>query len=282
MIIGIIGLGRLGSLLCKAISKDFQVVAFDLNPINLKNLNPKNKNLKVASTLDDMAQADIIIPCVPISAFAPLIKQLAKILEENLKNNPKKKYLVADVCSVKGYPVKIMKKFLPRQVSILATHPMFGPDSAGDSFFARKLVLCPERISPKLYNAIKFYLLEQGLIIIETTPPHHDKEVARSLVLTHFIGRGLLKFGAKDLEIDTKGYRRLMRILSTVENDSWQLFIDMNKYNSYAKKVRLDFLKSLNLVHDSISLPLIDKNKAKSTKDLAKQRGKKAHGKKRK
>ena len=30
-------------------------------------------------------------------------------------------------------------------------------------------------------------------------------------------GKGLLDFGAKDLLIDTKGYRRLLRILSTVK-----------------------------------------------------------------
>jgi prephenate dehydrogenase len=65
------------------------------------------------------------------------------------------------------------------------------------------------------------------------------------LLLTHFIGRGLIEYGAKDLAIDTKGYRRLMRILSTVENDTWQLFLDMNRYNRFAQKSREDFLTAL-------------------------------------
>ena len=36
-----------------------------------------------------------------------------------------------------------------------------------------------------------------------------------------------------------------MKILGTVENDSWQLFEDMNQFNPYAKEVRESFVTSL-------------------------------------
>ena len=49
----------------------------------------------------------------------------------------------------------------------------------------------------------------------------------------------------EDHEIDTKGYRRLLKILQTVENDSWQLFDDMNSYNQFSKPTREAFRKSL-------------------------------------
>jgi len=126
---------------------------------------------------------------------------------------------------------------------------MFGPDSAADSLKDRKIVLCKVRIDNDKYEKIKEYLAKKNLIVIEVTPEEHDKEIAKSLLLTHFIGRGLIDFGATDLDIDTEGHRRLISILDTVKNDTGQLFEDMNSYNKYSKKVREDFIKSLNKIN---------------------------------
>ena len=150
--------------------------------------------------------------------------------------------LVIDVCSVKKLPSEIMLKFLPENVNILATHPMFGPDSAKDTLFGKKVAVCPVRIEEAMFNNLKSYLRNHAINVVETTPDKHDQEIAHSLVLTHFIGRALIDYDAKPLEIDTLGYRRLMKILKTVENDTWQLFVDMNKYNPYAAEVRQEFL----------------------------------------
>ena len=75
------------------------------------------------------------------------------------------------------------------------------------------------------------------------TPAEHDRKMASSLVLTHFIGRALGGINAKPTGVDTEGYRRLLRILQTVENDSWQLFLDMNRFNAYAPRMRRGFLR---------------------------------------
>jgi prephenate dehydrogenase len=187
-----------------------------------------------------------VILSVPISAMQDVLEEISPILN--------KEALVIDVCSVKEYPVKWMKEILPDNVSILATHPMFGPDSAADSICGKKIVLCKERINDELYEKIKAYLILKGLIVIETTPAEHDKQIAVSLSLSHFIGRSLSEFGAEGLEIDTEGYRRLLNILEVVENDTWQLFIDMHKYNSYSKSVRSKFMaaaEKINLLLDA-------------------------------
>ena len=57
-----------------------------------------------------------------------------------------------------------------------------------------------------------------------------------------------MEFGASPLEIDTKGYRRLMKILLTVENDSIQLFEDMYRYNPHASETRQQFLAAMDQV----------------------------------
>lgn len=241
MKVGIIGFGRLGKLIAKNLSQDFDLYIYDKINFSdeINKLNAKNSSLDEICT-----HCDIVIPFVPISAFETLIKGCAEKFKKNA--------LVIDVCSVKVHPLKVMKKYLPQHVQILGTHPMFGPDSAKTTLMGSKIVLCKERIDDNLYNNIKAYLHKFGLKIIEADADKHDKDISSSLLLTHFVGRTLMDFNATDLEIDTTGYRRLMKILFTVKNDSWQLFEDMNHYNPHAKKTIEDFIKIQNAIKDRI------------------------------
>jgi|TARA_B100002003_G_C14142101_1_gene549126 prephenate dehydrogenase len=232
MKIGIIGFGRFGKLATRYLAKDFDV---SVSTRSSKDEEIKKLNAKTAS-LEDVCKKDIVIICVPISSFEEEL--------ENIKNFIGKKTLVIDVCSVKEYPVELMKKILPSHIQILATHPIFGPDSAVDSLKGKKMVLCKVRIDDDLYGKIKDYLAQKELILLETTPGEHDKDMARSLFLTHLIGRSLLEFGSKNQDVDTEGYQRLLSILKTVENDTWQLFEDMCKYNEYSKGVMEKFIRS--------------------------------------
>ena len=153
--------------------------------------------------------------------------------------------LVVDVCSVKEHPVRAMKRHLPKSVSLLATHPNFGPDSAADSLKGRKIVLSRVRMKNADYFRAKRALERKGLEVVELTPREHDRRMASSLVLTHFIGRGLVAYGAKTTGVDTEGYKRLLRILETVQNDSWELFEDMNRFNAFAAPMRRRFLAAM-------------------------------------
>ena len=232
--IGLIGYGRFGRLTVRNLSSDFKVVVYTRNI-------GKNKDIADAGgrlvSLEEACSQKIVILCVPISAMENTLAQVAPLLNPDA--------LVVDVCSVKVYPVQWMQALLPSSVQILATHPMFGPDSAAISVAGYKIVLCPERIDPKRYGKIKTWLRKKGIIIIETTPAEHDYEIAISLALTHFIGRTLAEFGAPVLDIDTEGYQRLLHILGVVSNDTWQLFEDMHHYNPYAKEKRQAFMQAM-------------------------------------
>ena len=173
-------------------------------------------------------------------------------LLKRIKKHLKKGTLVIDVCSVKELPAKWMKEILPKHVQILATHPLFGPDSVSSSLRGKKIVLCKIRMPNLKYNLFKSYLKKKGLEIIETTPQKHDQDIANSLALTHFIGRSLIELNVKELQIDTKGYNRLLRILDTVKNDTWELFKDMNNYNPYATKTRKGFIKAVNKINQRL------------------------------
>jgi prephenate dehydrogenase len=231
--IGLIGFGRFGRLAISYLSRDFKIYVY-----NSGNKAEAIRNAGAeAAALETTCRQEIVLLCMPISVMESTLEKIAPIV------NPQA--LVVDVCSVKVLPVKWMREKLPATVSLLATHPMFGPDSAGSSLEGHKIVLCPERISTQRLNRISALLESMGLVVIESTPENHDRQIAVSLALTHFIGRSLSSFGADDLLIDTEGYKRLLHILEVVENDTWQLFEDMHRFNPFAADTRQKFLKTM-------------------------------------
>jgi len=239
--IGIVGFGRFGKLAAACLAADFEVLVYE----------PSGQAGAIQNTgalsacLEAVCGCQAVILCVPIGALRGVLRRIAPLLG--------KKSLVIDVCSVKQYPVKWMQALLPAGVSILATHPMFGPDSAASSLQGRKIFLNPVRIAPKAYRKIKAFLAARGLILIEGSLREHDEQIAVSLALTHFIGRTLSQFGAPALDIDTEGYRRLRQILEVVENDTWQLFVDMHRYNPFAKVRRREFMEIAGKIDRQLS-----------------------------
>ncbi len=238
--IGIIGFGRFGKLMAAYLAKDFAVKIY--------NRSDKASEIReigaVPADLADVCAQKVVILSVPISKMQEYLQNISPLLRKDA--------VVADVCSVKVYPLQWMKELLPETVSILASHPMFGPDSAADSLHDRKIVLCRERMDDARYEKIKSWMTAKGMIVIESTAEEHDRQIAVSLSLTHFIGRSLEEFGAKELIIDTEGYKRLLHILGVVSHDTWQLFSDMNRYNPYAKEKREAFMRAMQQTEEKL------------------------------
>ena len=224
------------------LSRDFEIYAYDSgnNGDLIRDTGATPVSLEMA------CRQEIVLLCMPISAMESTLEKIAPLL-----THPQ--VLVIDVCSVKTLPVKWMREKLPPVASLLATHPMFGPDSARHSLSGHKIVLCPERISEDRFKKIASRLESMGLVVIESTPEDHDKQIAVSLALTHFIGRSLSSFGADDLLIDTEGYKRLLHILEVVENDTWQLFEDMHRFNPFAAGTRRDFIQAMQAIEKHLA-----------------------------
>jgi prephenate dehydrogenase len=231
--IGVVGFGRFGKLMTRYLAADHRVRVYDLFAAGAAVTSIGAE----PAGLGRVSQSDVVVLAVPISRMQEVLEQVRGFLRPGS--------LVVDVCSVKEAPLRWMQTLLPAGVEILGTHPMFGPDSAGDSLQGRKIVLCPVRTDPARLTAVKGYLSSRGLVVIEADPSEHDRQIALSLALTHAIGRALAAIGAGPQEIDTEGYKRLLHILEVVENDTWQLFEDMNRFNPYAQEVRNRFLEAL-------------------------------------
>jgi prephenate dehydrogenase len=191
--IGIIGFGRFGRLMTGYLAQDFSVIVFNRSDKSdeIVGLGAEPADLK------EVCRQKVVILSVPISLMRETLKRIAPLLQPDA--------MVVDVCSVKVYPIDWMKEFLPPSVSLLGTHPMFGPDSAAESLRNRKIVLCRVRIHGEHYQEVKKYLIGKGLNVIEATPEEHDRQIAVSLALTHFIGRGLDEFGAEELPLTRRG-----------------------------------------------------------------------------
>jgi prephenate dehydrogenase len=231
---GIIGYGRFGRLWAKHLSKLGKVLVYDKNP----GTRITGKNL-IKASLRQAARADVLFLLVPISELARCCQQI----RDNILPNT----VIVDACSVKVYPVAVLKKNLNPGQPIIATHPLFGPDSAGKAktLAGYKIAVCPVRATSAQLAAFENNLKKLGLKIFRTTPKNHDRQMATSQGLIHFLGRGLANLNLKPQDIATPDYLSLLHIRDMVVHDTWQLFFDMQKYNPYVKPVRRKFLFNL-------------------------------------
>ena len=238
--IGIIGFGRFGALAARYLAEDVAVRVLDSGgraaAIRALGAEPAD--------LEAVCRQRIVLLCVPIRAMRRQLALIAPLLADDT--------LVVDVCSVKTAPVGWMREILPPHTPILGTHPMFGPDSAARTLHGAKIVLCPERIEAGRCDRIRRWLEKRGLTVIEASAETHDRQIAVSLALTHFVGRSLAAFGATEMEIDTEGYKRLLHILGVVENDTWQLFEDMHRFNPFAAEQRRAFVRAMAGIEDRL------------------------------
>ncbi len=217
--VGIIGFGRFGKVLASILQKGFLIKAYD--PI----ANAPFSGVEFVS-LDSVLREKTIFIAVPIRHFESVIKNIApKIHHETT---------LIDVCSVKIHTVNIMEKYLPDSVGIIATHPMFGPDSI-ISNNRLKMMMNNTKDSHNQFNFWKGFFMDQNIQIMEMSADEHDRLAAQTQGVTHFLGRMLKEFGIQKTKIDTQGFRDLLDLVDQTCNDTWELYTDLQYYNPYTK-----------------------------------------------
>ncbi len=181
---------------------------------------------------------DTVFLCCAISAVEEVLQRIAPVLKQDA--------VVIDTCSVKVEPARLMNKYLPETCGIIATHPMFGPDSGRNGIKGLPLVFHTVRdingCGP-LWNDV---FRRMGLEIHNMTPDEHDLEAAFTQGITHFIGRVLNELNLKDSAIATLGYRKLQEIVEQTCNDPVQLFHDLQKFNPHTGEMRIRLKKALD------------------------------------
>jgi len=229
--VSIIGFGRFGAMLHSLLSKGFEVDVSDKNSIDNSDVNEVS--------LEDALQNETIFIAVPIRDFENLVKDISKKISSGKT--------VIDVCSVKVFPKKVMLDNLSNETDIIATHPLFGPDSLKDS--GSVMTMESVRNTFGRYDFWKNYFESQNISIEEISAEEHDMMAARSQGLTHFVGRVIDDFGTNQTRIDTEGYKALHKLVNQTCNDTWELFEDIQNFNPFTEKM----ISELNESFDKIS-----------------------------
>ena len=196
----------------------------------------------IQKTLTEVCECDIVIFSVVVQHLEKVVKKCIKLIK------PWK--LVIDVSSVKKKPTEILKKHL-KHTEIIPTHPLFWLKSWANWIEGLNIVICDEW-SKYTKDVIKFCKDKLKLNVIEKSVDSHDKEMAYSQWLSHFIWKILTKLDLKQLEQETLMYRKLLDIVDIVSVDSEELFITLETQNPYAKEVREKFLNLAWEIHGKL------------------------------
>lgn len=237
MTVGIIGYGRFGRLWAELVAPHADVLVYDAASVS-------SADVSVTTQLAEVCARDVLFLCVPMSTLEDVCLTIVGEVGEGT--------VVVDVASVKVKPREWMQAAFQSSQKLVFTHPLFGPDSVARSgIVGKKIVLCTESDAEGL-SVVKKLSMQIGLEILETTTDDHDKQMARSQALVHFIGRGLAPLGLTEQEIATPDYERLLAMTELVNHDSSELFEDMQRLNPYTAEVRSELLSTLAEIDDSL------------------------------
>jgi len=149
------------------------------------------------------------------------------------------------------------KDHLPDDVYYIATHPLFGPDSANKKLRGKKIMIMPGKVPLREYQLLSdFFKKDLGLHIYNLTASEHDELMAYNLNLVHFLGRALDDLGITKLPIMMSSLNKLNEIVKVVMNDTTELFLDFYKYNPYSDNVKKEWLRSFKKINDQINKQL--------------------------
>lgn len=222
--LGLIGFGQFGQLAARVLKSHFDVMVTDTAP----GAEAAAGELGVAfGALDAAAARDIVIVAVPVVAMRSVFTAIAPHLRPGA--------LVIDVGSVKVLPTQWMTELLPAHVDLVATHPLFGPQSAKRSLKGLRFVVCQVRGDRHACVADFGRALE--LKVTVTTPEEHDREMAYVQALTHLIGRSLVNIGIPDEQLKTPSYQHLLELCGLIGADTFELFTAIQTQNPYAADV---------------------------------------------
>jgi prephenate dehydrogenase len=160
--LGIVGMGDFGKLMQQHLTHYFTVETF------------RRDDLKALEAGDDVVEKrlqdlDYLVIAVTLDGFEDVCTKLSSKLNT--------KTIVFDVCSVKVRPVQLMQKYFPNN-QIIATHPVFGPQSAKAGLENLKIVIENISSNQETYQNVKSFLQDTLLLqVVEMGKEEHDHQI---------------------------------------------------------------------------------------------------------
>lgn len=221
--IGIIGFGSFGKFLAEKLSSHAKVIVYSQS----------GRTSSWMASLQEVAKTDYLILSIPLDAYDETLTALQSHLSGST--------ILVDVCSVKVKPIEKIRAIFPDQ-PLVATHPLFGPESAVVSLAGHTLVMCPELSTPEPYSDIKEFAKSLDLNVVEMSAEEHDRELAVVHGLTFFIARSLEEMNIHDQKLHTPTFQRLLNIVEVDRHHSPELFRTIQNGNDYTADMRQRFI----------------------------------------
>ena len=228
----ILGFGAFGRMAARALAPYLPVAVCD--PSAPAQAAAATLGLRVVAPAD-AGGFDVVLLAVPVPALGECLATLAPHLRPG--------QVVVDVCSVKEGPAALMRALLPEPVEILASHPLFGPQSLPGSLSGGRIVICPLR-GGRWRRIAAFLRRVLGLRVIVTTPEEHDRHAALTQGLTHLLARAMQDFQPHPL-IRTRSFDLLCEALDMVRSDAVEVYEAVTGANPHVAALRERLLRSL-------------------------------------
>jgi cyclohexadieny/prephenate dehydrogenase len=200
--VALIGIGLIGSSLAHAIRRGG--LAGDISGFaKSEATRTKARELGIVDTVHETAaeavrEADLVVLCVPISAYREIAASIAKDLKPGA--------ILTDVGSVKGAVVRDVAPHVPAGVHFIPGHPIAGTEQSGpeagfaELFDNRWCILTPLPGSdPEAVEKLEALWRALGSHVDRMSPDHHDLALAITSHLPHLIAYNIVATAA-DLE----------------------------------------------------------------------------------
>lgn len=224
--LGLIGFGAFGRLTARHLSPWFDILAHDPAARD-------GEGVARLTTLEEAAACPVVILAVPVGVLAETVIAIAPLLTTGA--------LILDVGSVKVKPAQAMLEGLPEGVTIVGTHPLFGPQSGKDGIAGLRMAVCPVRGARSARRVAAFCRKYLGLKVFLVSSEDHDREAAVVQGLTHLIARALLGMEPLPTRMTTASFERLMQAVDMVRHDSPAVYQAIERDNPFAADVRNRF-----------------------------------------
>ena len=177
MKVGIIGAGRMGSMLARdALRAGYEVLVYDPNP-SLGDL----RDIELADLKTLAKSADVIIISTPLQVVKEILLEIRDLV--------RKRSLVLDIASIKRGLEDVYKKY-PDGVYVASAHPMFGYGAG--TFKGYKVLVLPVKDREEGATKAKafFELLGSKVYIVDWE--EHEEMVKYTIGLPYFISVAFL------------------------------------------------------------------------------------------
>lgn len=233
--IAVVGYGSFGQLLVRLLAPHVPVKVYDKKGIE-EGVLPKNAT--ATNALADSAASDVIFIATELDSLEAVCSELKVLVSADT--------IVADVCSVKVKPAEIMQSILGDTCMLLATHPLFGPQTVlkPEDALGQKLVW-HELTKHDFSNLRTIFEDRIGVEVVELNPEQHDREMAWVHGLTFFTGRALLDMKPPMSTLGTNYYQKLIDLVTVESQHSEELFYTIQRGNPYTDEIRQQFMDTL-------------------------------------